>query len=330
MLRNFLDQFVFDDLVTAISHNQPLLSTSALWNDRAITFANSSTAGNFPNGLFVDTNNTVYVAERSNNRIRVWLEGATTPTRNISGNSSSPFSVFVASNGDIYMDNGQLYGRVDKRVPNGTTNSWVMYVEQACYGLFIDVSNNLYCSMRWSHRVAMKSLNDNSSMWITAAGTGCAGSSSYHLNFPLGIFVDADLNLFVADCGNDRIQKFLSKQLDATTVAGNGAAGTPTLNCPSGVILDGNGYLYIADTLNNRIVASRSDGFRCIFGCSIGSGSLSNQLSNPTDLKFDTYGNIFVVDQNNSRIQKIMLLSNATYRKCSSQLIEETKRSAMP
>ena len=285
------------------------------WSGSAITFANITTVGSQPYSLYVDINNTVYVADRANHRVQVWLEGRTTPTRTISGWFSYPFSIFSTNNGDIYVDNGYTYNRVDRLMMNGTRNSSAMYVKDECFGLFVDVMNNLYCSMYYLHQVMMKSLNNNSTMWIIAAGTDCAGSTSNTLTYPRGIFVDTDLNLFVADCGNNRVQKFLSEQVNAITVAGSAAANTITLSCPSGVILDGDGYLFIVDSYNHRIVASGPNGFRCIVGCSMIAGSLSSQLNQPSDLKFDSYGNIFVIDRDNSRVQKFVLIPNTTYRK---------------
>jgi sugar lactone lactonase YvrE len=255
------------------------------------------------------------VADRADSRVVVWLAGNSAPTRNITYGLSSPYSVFATSNGDIYVDNGNSNNRVDQWTLNGTNSSSAMYVQNACYGLFVDINNNLYCSMYIQHQVATKSLNSNSSMWIVAAGTDCSGSTSNQLYYPRGIFVDTNLNLYVADCGNNRVQKFLSGQLNAITVAGSTAIGTITLSCPSGVILDGNGYLFIVDSYNHRIVASGPNGFRCIVGCSTVAGSSSSQLDYPSDLKFDSYGNIFVTDRDNNRIQKFILMSNTTYRK---------------
>jgi sugar lactone lactonase YvrE len=237
----------------------------------------------------------------------VWLAGNSTPTRTITSGLANPYSIFATSNGDIYVDNGSSNNRVDKWTLNGMTSSSAMYVTNACYGLFVDINNNLYCSMYSSHQVATKSLNGNSSMWIVAAGADCSGSTSNSLYNPRGIFVDTNLNLYVADCGNDRVQQFLSGQLNAITVAGSTAPGTITLICPSGVILDGNGYLFIVDSYNHRIVASGPNGFRCILGCSTVGGSSSSQLLYPSDLKFDSYGNIYVTDSGNSRIQTFIL-----------------------
>ena len=297
-----------------ISYNQPKFNRLTSWSGTAVTFATNSMLGRAPYGLFVDKMNTVYVADRANNRIQMWLEGNSTPTRTIIGGLYSPLSVFATNNGDIYVDNGFQYRHVDKWMLNGTKNRTVMYVKNECYSLFIDINNNLYCSMYNLHQVMMQPLDSNTTIWMVAAGTDCAGSTSNTLRYPWGIFVDTDLSLFVADCGNNRVQKFLSGQLNAITVAENEANGTITLNCPAGIILDGNGYLFIADTNNHRIVTSGPDGFRCIAGCSMIAGALSSQLNNPSDLKFDSYGNIFVTDRGNNRVQKFIRLSNATHR----------------
>jgi hypothetical protein len=302
------------EFFVAISYNQPQFSTLAVWSGSAITFATSSTVGGSPYGLFVDINNTVYVADRANSRVQVWLAGNSTPTRTITSGLAYPYSIFATSNGDIYVDNGYYNNRVDKWALNEMTSSSAMYVTNECYGLFVDINNNLYCSIYNYHQVGTKSLNGNSSMWIVAAGADCYGSTSNRLYNPRGIFVDTNLNLYVADSANNRVQQFLSGQLNAITVAGSTAPGTITLSCPSGVILDGNGYL-IVDRYNHRIVASGPNGFRCVVGCSTVSGSSSSQLSYPSDLKFDSYGNIFVTDTSNSRIQKFILISNTTYRK---------------
>jgi DNA-binding beta-propeller fold protein YncE len=234
---------------------------------------------------------------------------------NITTGLTYPYSIFAPVIGDIYVDNGYANNRVDKWTSNGTTSSSAMYVTNVCYDLFIDISNTLYCSMYDRHQVASKSLNTSSNMWIVAAGTECAGTSSNTLYYPRGIFVDSYLNLYVADCGNNRVQLFASGQVTATTIAVSGPAGTISLSCPSDVALDANGYLFIADNYNHRILGSGPNGFRCVAGCSSVCGSSSSQLCYPSTFSFDSYGNIFVADTSNSRIQKFILMPNTTYRK---------------
>ncbi|CAF3809037.1 unnamed protein product, partial [Adineta steineri] len=295
---------------TSLSYNLPKFSAYATWSSNGVTLFNATTVGTSPYGLFVNTNNTLYVCEYSKNMIQVWLESSIVPIRNISGGLSSPYAMFVTVNGDVYVDNGNANSQVDKWAVNTTAGISVMVVKAACYGLFVDIYNNIYCSQYAYHQVVTKSLNSSSNMWIIAAGTDCQGSTSNTLYNPRGIFVDTNLNLYVADYNNNRIQLFLSNQLNAVTVAGSGASSTISLSGPSGVVLDADGYLFITDSSNNRIIGSGPNGFRCLVGCSQVAGSASNQLNNPLTLSFDSHGNIFITDGSNYRIQKFLKTSN--------------------
>ena len=160
------------------------------------------------------------------------------------------------------------------------------------------------------HTVLKNSFNDDANTSTVVAGNGTNGSASYLLSAPAGIFVTTSFSLYVADSGNDRVQLFLSGQLNGTTKAGNGAPGTISLDNPSGVVLDGQGYLFIVDRGNNRIVGSGPGGFRCIVGCTGTNGCASNQLLAPRRMSFDSVGSIFVVDGGNQRIQKFVLTRN--------------------
>jgi hypothetical protein len=231
------------------------------------------------------------------------------PTSTIYGTLSRPRSLFVTINGDIYVDNGNNY-RVDKFTQNTNTSVSVMNVNGSCYGLFVDINNTLYCSMLDYHQVTKQWLNGNITIPIIAAGTGTAGNASNTLDYPQGIFVNINFDLYVADRWNNRIQRFHSGQLNGTTVAGNGSTNvTITLNYPSGIVLDADNYLFIVDEYNHRIVRSGPNGFQCVVACS-GQGSASNQLWYPSTLSFDSYGSMYVTDSNNDRIQKFDLLTN--------------------
>jgi hypothetical protein len=276
-----------------------------------MTIANISTVGQQPYGLFVSINNTLYVVDQTDSRVQVWLQGSVTPDRTISGGLFSPYSVFATSSGDVYVDNGASNGRVDKWPVNANSSVPFMTTPGLCYGIFLDPIDNLYCAAAYSYQIVKKWFYDNATASVTIAGTGSSGSAANQLNFPIGVFVDANFNLYVGDCGNDRIQMFALGQFNAITVAGNGASGTITLNCPSGITFDANGFLYISDTYNNRIIGSGPYGFRCLFGCTTIGGSASNQFNYPRSLGFDTYGNLYVVDQYNNRIQKFILASNS-------------------
>jgi hypothetical protein len=267
--------------------------------------------GNLPLGLFIDNNNTIYATDRTNNRTLIWSEGSQTPTRIISYNLTLPIGIFVTNNGDIFIDNGAVNGRVDKWSKNSTTGIPVMYVNASCYGLFVDTNNSLYCSLQNEHIVIKLSLDDSVNMTMTAAGTGNCGSASNMLCSPCGIYVDINFDLYVADKGNSRIQLFRSGQTNAITLVGNGSLGTIGLYSPTGVLMDVNGYLFITNRVNHSIVRSGPSGDQCVIGCSGTHGSAPDQLNNPYNLAFDSYGNMFVMDEYNNRLQKFLLAKNS-------------------
>ncbi|CAF4104041.1 unnamed protein product, partial [Adineta steineri] len=298
-----VQKFLLASNSCSISYNQPTFCSNALWYSNASTFASSSTIGSLPYGIFINGINTVYVPNRVINTILSWPQGSSTSTSNSYSNLSNPYSLFMSMTGDIYIDNGYSYGRVDKYIFNTSNHVTVMNVNGSCYGLFIDIGGNLYCSLKNLHQVVKLLLNNATTIPTIAAGNGSAGSLSNMLNSPQGIYVDSNSNLYIADSANNRIQFVQTGQLDGVTVVGNGSSGNITLNYPTGIVLDANGYLFIVDSYNHRIVASSYYGFRCIVGCS-GGGSSASQLSFPQSLAFDSYGNMYVTDRNNSRVQQ--------------------------
>ena len=304
----FINSFFF---YLVVPFNQPQLCSTANWNSHGITFANQSIVGEYPQGIFITTNNTIYVPNKNTNEILVWYDGNINPTKITSGNFISPSSLFVTMNGDIYIDDGWKNGRVQKWISNNSTWIILMNVKSTCRGLFIDINENLYCSMGDHHQVMKSKLSDSTMSSIVVAGTGIAGSASNELNRPLGIFVDVNLDLYVAECDNHRVQLFQSGQLNGITVVGHTSKNpTISLSCPSGIVLNANKYLFIVDMINHRIIGSNQHGFRCLVGCH-GRGYRSDQLNTPYALSFDHFGNLYVTDQNNHRIQKFEFLENS-------------------
>ncbi|CAF0955861.1 unnamed protein product [Adineta steineri] len=276
--------------------------------------------------IFVSTNNTIYVANRENNTIVIWHEDSVSPKKIIPGNFTRSYCLFVTSNGDIYIDDGERNGRVQKWIAEASTFITVMNVSSRCTSLFVDINDTLYCSMNDHHQVVKRSLNDavmNANR--IAAGTGMKGPHSDHLSGPLGIFIDVNFDLYVADSFNDRVQLFHSGELNGTTVAGSLTfPRTITLLLPSAIVLDAEKYLFIVDEGSSRIFRSGLDGFRCLVGCYAVS-SKSNQLNNPVGLSFDHSGNMFVTDRGNDRIQKFKYLKKSCGTPVNIQLIYSSK-----
>ncbi|CAF4270818.1 unnamed protein product, partial [Adineta steineri] len=295
-----------------LSFNQPKFFPIPIWDSNGITIANQSIVGQEPTAVFVNTNNTIYVANHENDTIVKWQDESVSPTQIIQGNFTKPISLFVTSNGDIYIGDWYENGRVQKWSAETSTFDTVMNVNSSCYGLFVDINDILYCSMYNHDQVMKRSLNDpemNSNR--VAAGTGIEGSASNQLYNPTGIFVDVNLDLYVADTFNARVQLFQPGESNGITVAGSKSLNpTISLSRPTGVILDAEKYLFIVELLNHRIVGSDLNGFRCLVGC-YGEGSQSNQLLYPFSLSFDRSGNMFVTDQYNDRIQKFQYLEES-------------------
>jgi sugar lactone lactonase YvrE len=156
------------------------------------------------------------------------------------------------------------------------------------------------------------------------AGTGYGGYSgdggaatNAELSFPLGVAVDVNGNLFIADTYNNRIRKVDNNGI-ITTVAGGGNAGdqgvatNAELSDPQGVAVDANGNLFIADTDNSRI---RKVDTNWIISTVAGNGTASYSgdegtatdavLHGPCGVAVDFNGNLFIADTDNSRIRKV-------------------------
>ncbi|CAF1461160.1 unnamed protein product [Adineta steineri] len=312
-------------LFLALSFNEPKFCPTAIWNSNGITIANQLLVGLGPISIFVSTNNTIYVANRENSTIVMWEEDSVNPAKVIRGNFTQPLSLFVTLNRDIYIgDEGDDVHIDDKNYDgfkNGRVQKWmaetnnfvtVMNVNSSCWGLFVDINDTLYCSMPFRAQVVKRSFNDDvMASNRVAAGTGIRGSALDQLNGPMGIFVDINLDLYVADCENHQVQLFQLGNSNGITVAGRKSLKpTVTLSSPIGVILDAEKYLFIVELGYDRIVGSNVNGFRCLVGC-YRSGSQSNQLSNPVRFSFDRSGNMFVTDMRNSRIQKFQYFADS-------------------
>ena len=290
-----------------MSNNQPKFRGDAQWNLDAITIANDTLLQYSPTRIFIDQNNTWYAAGESYNPILSEIAEIGTPTMIGYGGHC----IFVTDNGDVYTYDDRNT-QVSMRSVNDNSSSPVMIISDPCDDLYVTANNALYCSISLMHQVVTKSLSDPANTLSMVAGTGCNGSELDKFAHPVGIFVTLHLSLYVADSGNDRIQRFHSGETSATTVAGTGASGTIILSTPTDIVVDGNGYLFIVDTGNHRIVGSGPNGFRCVVGCTFGQGSASNQLSSPQSMSFDSDGNIWVADTGNNRIQEFVLRNNTS------------------
>jgi uncharacterized protein (TIGR03437 family) len=143
-------------------------------------------------------------------------------------------------------------------------------------------------------------------------------ATSASLFLPMSVVVDKSGNVFFVDYDNVVLRSDAQTGL-VTAVAGNGTQGfsgdngpatSAQLSRPVGLALDSAGNLYIADAGNNR-VRKVSNGVITTFvgggeiGCG-GSGSATSAgLYFPTDVAFDSAGNLYIGDAGNGCIRKV-------------------------
>ncbi|CAF1426034.1 unnamed protein product [Adineta ricciae] len=291
--------------ISAIWFNQPKFCPTIKWNPVATTFFRQDvTYTDYGLILFIDTNNTIYISDTEDYKILVWHKGIGDPTIIPVKDGCIFQSTYVSKIHEIYIpcENKKLI----KWVPNERIFVDIMDFDKVCDQLFIDVENYLYCSIA-SGTVIEKIWVDNTSETVVVAGTGNPGSAPNELSGASDIFVDTNLDLYVADTQNHRVQLFLFRETNGTTVAGRTSSDiTITLSYPLSILLDADKYLFISDSESHRVVASGPTGFRCLVGCD-GEGSQSHRLNWPDKLSFDVYGNLFVNDRLNYRVQKFHL-----------------------
>ena len=263
---------------------------------------------NNPQGLAVDSNDDVYVADTGDNEIR----------EIVSNPSASPTNWFVLT----------IAGSTNSGSGNGT-NSAARF--NGPVSIAIDASNNLYVSDTGNgtiRKLVLSGTNWTASTIAGTAGTNGAGDGTNgdaQFNLPEGLTVSPSGNLFVADTFNDTIRmlKLVGTNWVVTTIAGSpGITGTNDgtnslahFYNPEGIAADIAGNLYVADTTNDIIRELSLIGtnwvVKTIAGLAQTTGSADGtnngaRFSDPGGIAVDTNGNIFVADSGNETIRKIV------------------------
>ncbi len=272
--------------------------------------AATAAALNQPEGIAVDAQGFVYIADTFNNRVRAISLGGTIQT--VAGNGISGFS------GD-----------------GGAPASAQLFLPT---DVAADAGGNLYIADFGNSRIR-KVAQGKIQTIIGGNGTEIifneAVATSVRLNGPTGIAVDSSADVFIAEGsvgtgsglarGDYRIWKVNGAGV-VSTAAGNGvesysgdggAARAAQLNQPSAMTFDVAGNLYIADAANNRVRKIAPAGaISTVAGTGVagysGDGGPGTQaeLNSPEGLTADADGNVYISDSGNNRIRK--LLPNGT------------------
>jgi sugar lactone lactonase YvrE len=261
-----------------------------------------------PEGVAVDGQGNVYIADRFNFRVRKVSPGGTITT-------------FAGGGRPGFFGDGGPATSATLRNPSGVA---------------VDGKGNVYIADRDNMRVRKVS---SGGTITTIAGTGVQGFSgdggpatSAQLRFPDGVAIDGQGNVYIADSQNHRVRK-VSPGGKVTTFAGTGACGSlpgdggpatsATVCFPRSVAVDGQGNVYIADTNNSRVRKVSRSGTIATFagtgtcGPAVGNGGPATraQLCSPSGVAVDGQGNVYIAEEGRGRVRKVgaSLTTSATY-----------------
>ena len=233
-----------------------------------------------PQGIAIDAQGNLYVADIGNNSIRKISTAGVVST--FAGNGTRGYVNGAAATAEF--NNPQ--------------------------GVAVDATGNVFVADR-SNNLIRK---------ITAAGvvSNFAGSGAAYyynsttnlssFNGPKGVAVDASGNVYVADAGNYSIRKITAAGT-ATTIAGS-PVQTTIIGSPAGISIDSQGNLYIADQGGRILEITTSNilytlaGTANTSGYADGNGVVAKFFS-PQGVTIDNKGNIYVADYENNLIRKV-------------------------
>ncbi|QDW25181.1 hypothetical protein FFJ24_010310 [Pedobacter sp. KBS0701] len=257
---------------------------------QASTMSGSNTLNN-PLGTATDSQGNVYVADAGNQRILKITAAGGVSTLAGSGSEGSADGTGTAAS---------------FKHPSALT---------------VDATGNVYVSDQQNHRIRKITPGGVVS---TLAGSGSAGYANGNGNAasfssPIGLALDGQGNLYVADYSNHRIRKIELSTGNVSTYAGNGAAGltdgsasSASFRNPMGLCADAQGNLYVADRLNHAVRKIATNGTVSTLA---GNGSSGYADGNGNSASFNQVngvalagdGNLYVADLQNNMIRKVSL-----------------------
>jgi sugar lactone lactonase YvrE len=245
-----------------------------------------------PQGIAVDADGNVYVADTGNSTIRKITPGGVTSTlaglAGIPGNADGtgtgahfcqPQGLAVDSGGYVYVaDTGNhtirkiTPGGVSSTLAgsSGTVGSCDGAGNNARFnaptGVAVDGSGNIYVADSNNHTIRRVTPDGVVTTLAGYAGLlGCADGAGANARFfePAGLSVDGSGNLYAVDSGNSALRKLTlaAGAWTVSTVAGlpgaigsfDGTGAGAEFYYPAGVTVSAAGYVFVADAGNNTI-----------------------------------------------------------------------------
>jgi len=252
-----------------------------------------------PNGVAVDAQGHVYIADMLNNRVRMFSIGGYINT--YAGDSSTGLS-----------GNG------------GPATDAALHLPA---GVCTDTAGNIYITDKYNDMI--RAVDHTTHIITDICGIGTGGSAGdggpatiAYLEEPNEACVDRKGNIYIADYGNSRIRKVNITTGDISTVAGDSVSGyngdsmlavNSELSYPCGVAVDTEGNLYIADYGNARIrkVAAETGIITTICGNGTegtapnGTPATDAMINQPNAICVDNHGIVYFSDRGNNVIRGI-------------------------
>lgn len=193
---------------------------------------------------------------------------------------ADPFGVAVGTDGTVYVADAGESNRIRKVTPEGIVTTLAGSREGFADGsgaaaafntpsaLALDSAGNLYVADTGNNRVRKVTPEG---LVTTLAGDGATGyadgpAAQAQFNAPVGVAVDKEGNVYVADTYNDRV-RLITKEGVVRTLAGagsaayaDGAGASALFDTPCGVAVNDAGDVYVADTGNDRLRKITKDG----------------------------------------------------------------------
>ena len=304
----------------------PNIPINAQWAQNGVTVAGGHGEGGttnqlyWPQGLHVDEDDTVIVADYRNHRIVEWKRGDTSGRVLAGGNGegnrpnqlNGPTDVLV----DREIDSLIICDYENRRVTrwprrSGTQSGKTIVDNIDCWGLAMDDEGALYVTDIEKHEVRRYRKGETNET-VVAGGNG-NGVGHHQLNYPRYVYVDGEHAVYVTDNNNHRVMKWVKGAKEGIVVAGGKGQGQKLtqLSGPLGVRVDAAGNVYVADSGNNRVMRWSHGATQgtVVVGAN-GRGEGANQFHGPVGLSFDRQGDLYVTDFGKSRVQRFSIEKN--------------------